>query len=112
MSVHDLFSLQLPAVVFAYGGIRGAGENVSFLGGGDDNLHCTCTHVGCYATGLGWGGDENLPCILAQNRMHNKSKETRLINDQIWEYLYSWQWRRNVGKVLWSHMPEVFAEGK
>ena len=25
-------------------------------GGGDDNVPCTCTHVGCYATGLGWGG--------------------------------------------------------
>ena len=24
--------------------------------GGDDNVPCTCTHVGCYATGLGWGG--------------------------------------------------------
>ena len=25
-------------------------------GGGDDNVPCTCTHVGCYAGGLGWGG--------------------------------------------------------
>ena len=24
--------------------------------GGDDNVPCTCTHVGCYAGGLGWGG--------------------------------------------------------
>ena len=24
--------------------------------GGDDNIPCTCTHVGCYATGLGWVG--------------------------------------------------------
>ena len=24
--------------------------------GGDDNVPCTCTHVACYATGLGWGG--------------------------------------------------------
>ena len=24
--------------------------------GGDDNDPCTCTHVGCYASGLGWGG--------------------------------------------------------
>ena len=24
-------------------------------GVGDDNVPCTCTHVGCYATGLGWG---------------------------------------------------------
>ena len=31
--------------------------------GGDDNIPCTCTHVGCYATGLGWlGGDDNIPC--------------------------------------------------
>ena len=25
-------------------------------GGGDDNAPCTCTHVGCYAGGLGGGG--------------------------------------------------------
>ena len=25
-------------------------------GGGDDNVPCTCTHVECYATGLGWSG--------------------------------------------------------
>ena len=33
-------------------------------GGGDDNIPCTCTHVGCYATGQGWvgGGDDNIPC--------------------------------------------------
>ena len=31
--------------------------------GGDDNIPCTCTHVGCYATGQGWvGGDDNIPC--------------------------------------------------
>ena len=31
-------------------------------GGGDDNVPCTCTHVGCYAGGLGRGGDDNVPC--------------------------------------------------
>ena len=31
-------------------------------GGGDDNVPCTCTHVGCYTNGLGWGGDDNVPC--------------------------------------------------
>ena len=50
--------------------------------GGDDNMPCTCTHVGCYATGQGWVGggmitflalahmldatqlvgDDNIPC--------------------------------------------------
>ena len=25
-------------------------------GGGDDNVPCTCPHVGCYTNGLGWGG--------------------------------------------------------
>ena len=30
---------------------------------GDDNIPCTCTHVGCYATdGVGGGGDDNIPC--------------------------------------------------
>ena len=57
-------------------------------GGGDDNVPCTCTHVGCYATGLGWG----IPYIISP-------KST-----------YIWQWRHNVGKDLWSHMKEVFAE--
>ena len=37
------------------------GGMITFLamlgwGGGDDNVPCTCTHVECYATGLGWGG--------------------------------------------------------
>ena len=27
-------------------------------GGGDDNVPSTCTHVGCYTNGLGWGGDD------------------------------------------------------
>ena len=51
-------------------------------GGGIDNIPCTCTHVGCYATGQGWVGggmitflalahmlaatqlvgDDNIPC--------------------------------------------------
>ena len=30
--------------------------------GGDDNVPCTCTHVGCYTNGLGWRGDDNVPC--------------------------------------------------
>ena len=42
--------------------------------------------------------------------IHDKSKATRLINDQIWEYLYSWQWRQNAGKDLWTNMHEVFAD--
>ena len=113
-------------------------------GGGDVNVPCTCTHVGCYArcwVGVGgmltflalahksstvcfslhellqstagtqvidkmWGHfDDFLP-----KSIHNKSKATRLINDQIWEYLYSWQWRHHAGKDLWTNMHEVFAE--
>ena len=31
-------------------------SNWSGVGGGDDNIPCTCTHVGCYATGQGWVG--------------------------------------------------------
>ena len=33
-------------------------------GGGDDHIPCTCTHVGCCATGQGWvgGGDDHIPC--------------------------------------------------
>ena len=31
-------------------------RNWSGVGGGDDNIPCTCTHVGCYATGQGWVG--------------------------------------------------------
>ena len=33
--------------------------------GGDDNVPCTCAHVGYYAGGSGWGGnnnDDNVPC--------------------------------------------------
>ena len=30
-------------------------------GWGDDNVPCTCTHVECYSTGLGRGGDDHVP---------------------------------------------------
>ena len=30
------------------------------------NVPCTFTHVGCYATGLGWAGDGNVPCTCTQ----------------------------------------------
>ena len=58
----------------------GVGEMITFLAfvhmlkakqqvwgrGGFDNLPCTCTHVECYATGLGWGRFcYNLPCTCA-----------------------------------------------
>ena len=31
----------------------------------DGDVPCICTHVGCYTTGLGWGGDDDVPgtCI-------------------------------------------------
>ena len=34
-------------------------------GGGDGSVPCACTHVGCYATGLGRGRDDNVPCTCA-----------------------------------------------
>ena len=34
--------------------------------GWDDNVPCIFTHVGCYATGLGWAGDGNVPCTCTQ----------------------------------------------
>ena len=95
-------------------------------GGGDVNVPCTCTQVkhfllqfartfakngrkvtaGTQVIDKMWGHfDDFLP-----KSIHNKSKATRLINDQIWEYLYSWQWRQNAGKDLWTNMHEVFAE--
>ena len=96
------------------------------LGWGDVNVPCTCTQVkhcllqfartfakngrkviaGTQVIDKMWGHfDDFLP-----KSIHNKSKATRLINDQIWEYLYSWQWRQNAGKDLWTNMHEVFAE--
>ena len=38
-------------------------------GGGDDNVPCTCTHVGCYAGGLGWGGMITMITFLALAHM-------------------------------------------
>ena len=40
--------------------------------GGDDNIPCTCAHVGCYATGLGWvgRGDDNIPCTCTHVGCH------------------------------------------
>ena len=34
-------------------------------GGGDDHIPCTCTHVGCYATGQGWVGGGGMITFLA-----------------------------------------------
>ena len=31
-------------------------------GGGMITIPCTCTHVGCYATDVVCGGDDNIPC--------------------------------------------------
>ena len=97
-------------------------------GGGDVNVPCTCTHVGCYAKcWVGVGGMQRTAAksllerkwstkcgaiLMISCPIHNESKATRLINDQIWEYLYSWQWRQNAGKDLWTNMHEVFAEWK
>ena len=103
--------------------------NILGWGGGEVNVPCTSRHVGCYARcWVGVGGDVNVPCTCTHvgcyarcwghfddflpKAIHNKSKATRLINDQIWDYLYSWQWRQNAGKDLWTNMYEVFAEWK
>ena len=37
--------------------------------GGDDNVPCTCTHVGCYAGGLGRGGMITMITFLALAHM-------------------------------------------
>ena len=55
-----------------WSGVGGGGGMITFLalahmldaaqlvrggwGGGDDHIPCTCTHVGCCATGQGWVG--------------------------------------------------------
>ena len=84
-------------------------------GVGDDNVPCTCTHVGCYATGLGWGvritflalahmldatqlvwggGDDNVPCICTHvgctqvetARAASKIAGTQCV-DRLWQSL-------------------------
>ena len=37
--------------------------------GGDDNVPCTCTHVGCYAGGPGGGGMITMITFLALAHM-------------------------------------------
>ena len=61
-----------------WSGVGGGGGMITFLAlahmldaaqlvrggwGGDDHIPCTCTHVGCCATGQGWvGGGDHTPC--------------------------------------------------
>ena len=39
--------------------------------GGDDDVPCTCTHGRCYAShGVGWGGDDDVPCTCTHGRCY------------------------------------------
>ena len=46
-------------------------------GGGDDNIPCTCTHVGCYATGQGWVGGGEMITFLALAHMLDATQLVR-----------------------------------
>ena len=37
-----------------------------------------------------------------------KDKKTKKINPALWDWIYSWMWRRNSQGDLWAAMPELF----
>ena len=37
-----------------------------------------------------------------------KDPKSKLINGNLWTWIYSWQWRRNCGGDLWAAMPALF----
>ena len=45
------------------------------VGATQHHVPCTCTHGRCYAShGMGWGGDDNVPCTFEHLEHHNISK--------------------------------------
>ena len=62
-------------------------------GGGEDNIPCTCTHVGCYATGQGWVGGMITFLALA----HMLDPKTKTISRAFGHMIYSFAWRKSLG---------------
>ena len=42
------------------------------------------------------------------SELHAKDHKANTVNGDLWEYIYSWQWRRNCGMDLWQSVPDLF----
>ena len=79
--------------------------------GGDDNIPCTCTHVGCYATGevetaRGASKIAGTQCVdrLWQSlkrflppKLAAKDPKTKTISTAFGHMIYSFAWRKSLG---------------
>ena len=84
-------------------------------GWGDDNVPCTCTHVECYSTCLGWvgWGDDNVSlhlytCWMLRNltwkvsigRSVSSKNNAREVNPRLKTYVYAYMFRRICGQCM------------
>ena len=44
------------------------------------------------------------------NSITTKDAATALLNGDIWDYVYQWQWRFNNRDRLWETVPQILAE--
>lgn len=42
------------------------------------------------------------------SELHARDHKANTVNGDLWEYIYSWQWRRNCGRDLWQSVPDLF----
>ena len=109
-----------------WSGVGGGGGMITFLAlahmldatqlvwggwGGDDNIPCTCTHVGCYATGevetaRGASKIAGTQCVdrLWQSlkrflppKLAAKDPKTKTISRAFGHMIYSFAWRKSLG---------------
>ena len=73
------------------------------LWGGVVTSLCTCSHLRCYAPHVFF-------MISHTFGYHRKNVKNKLLNAEIWNYVYQWQWRYNHRHALWQMVPKVLKE--
>ena len=59
-----------------------------------------------------YGLDKSWGCLKSfiPNSVTTKDGTSGLLNGNIWDYVYQWQWRQNNRDRLWETVPEILAE--
>ena len=81
------------------GVVGGVGGMLTFL--------ARCTNIDATQQGGGVvGGVGGMLTFLA--RCTNIDPRTKKINPSLWDWIYSWMWRRNCKGDAWGAMPKLF----
>ena len=79
------------------------------VGGGDVNVLSKR-----FVAFMGWGGGGDVNVLLLDKQWRSlkyylpKSVATKSkVNQSLWQWTYSWQYRYNNGKDLWTAVPHV-----